>query len=138
MIVFDLKCSRGDVFEAWFGSNEDYADQQQRGLVSCPLCGDGTVEKAVMAPRIGVGSGGSEEGIKEALAALASAQRAALENSTYVGDSFAAEARAMHSGEADSRPIHGVATPVEAQSLKDDGVPIARLPLPVVPPGQEN
>ena len=40
MIVFDLKCGTGHVFEAWFGSSADYADQQARGLVDCPICGD--------------------------------------------------------------------------------------------------
>ena len=53
MIVFDLRCSpEGHVFEAWFGSSDDYDSQQARGLVQCPLCGAGEVEKAVMAPRV--------------------------------------------------------------------------------------
>ena len=34
MIVFDLSCSQGHRFEGWFGSSEDYASQQERGLVS--------------------------------------------------------------------------------------------------------
>jgi hypothetical protein len=52
MIVFDLKCGDGHVFEAWFGSTRDYESQQARGLVSCPLCGNGDVVKAVMAPAV--------------------------------------------------------------------------------------
>ncbi|WP_336964957.1 DUF1178 family protein [Sphingobium aquiterrae] len=52
MIVFDLKCGEGHVFEAWFGSSGDYEGQQARGLVSCPLCGNGHVAKAVMAPAV--------------------------------------------------------------------------------------
>ncbi len=32
MIVFDLKCSNDHVFEAWFGTSEDYVGQQARGL----------------------------------------------------------------------------------------------------------
>ena len=53
MIVFDLKCERqGHVFEAWFGSSADYADQQARGLLTCPICGDAQVVKAVMAPAV--------------------------------------------------------------------------------------
>lgn len=54
MIVFDLRCQHGGhVFEAWFGSSADYEAQQQRGLLSCPICGDTVIEKAVMAPAIG-------------------------------------------------------------------------------------
>ena len=51
MIIFDLQCApAGHVFEAWFGSTDDYEEQQARGLVSCPICGDGEVDKAPMAP----------------------------------------------------------------------------------------
>lgn len=137
MIVFDLKCSASHVFEAWFGSNEDYEDQRNRGLVSCPLCGDGTVGKAAMAPRIVQGTD-APENVKAMLTALAEAQRSVLENSTYVGDRFASEARAMHSGDAAPKSIHGVASLVEAKALQEEGVPIVPLPLPVLPPGQEN
>lgn len=53
MIVFDLRCGSGHVFEAWFGSSSAFADQQERGLLACPLCGDTQVTKAVMAPNVG-------------------------------------------------------------------------------------
>src|SRR3546814_4404675 len=52
MIVFDIRCSSAHVFEAWFGSTEDWEDQRRRKLVSCPVCGSGEVEKAVMAPAV--------------------------------------------------------------------------------------
>lgn len=54
MIVFDLECRAGSHrFEGWFGSSDDFARQQQRGLVSCPVCGSSEVGKAVMAPNVG-------------------------------------------------------------------------------------
>jgi hypothetical protein len=35
MIVFDLQCSGGQHrFEGWFASSSDYAQQQERGLVT--------------------------------------------------------------------------------------------------------
>lgn len=52
MIVFDLSCANGHVFEAWFGSTEDYDGQRKRGLVTCPICGASDVTKAVMAPNV--------------------------------------------------------------------------------------
>ena len=51
-------------------------------------------------------------------------------NSDTVGDKFASEARKIHKGEAKARNIHGEATPSEAKSLKEDGVPFAAIPWP--------
>ena len=54
MIVFDLQCrSGGHRFEGWFSSSEEFARQQERGLVTCPECGSADVIKAVMAPNVG-------------------------------------------------------------------------------------
>ena len=148
MIVFDLKCGDGHVFEAWFGSSADYEDQRGRGLVQCPLCGSGEVGKAVMAPSVGrksnSGSGAPEmvtsdpQAVKAMLAALAEAQKQVLANSDFVGDRFADEARAIHLGESAHRAIHGRATPAQTQSLIEDGISVSPLPFPVIEPGQEN
>jgi hypothetical protein len=142
MIVFDLKCATGHVFEAWFGSSGDYDDQQARGLVTCPLCGDGSVVKAVMAPNVAAKGNQSPDvtpaAMKAAMRELARMQSKALETSTWVGRDFASQARAMHAGEQEQATIHGQATPAEAQALVEEGVPVAPLPLPVVPPEQAN
>ena len=159
MIVFDLVCGDNHVFEAWFGSSADYDAQRARGLISCPLCGSTEVGKAVMAPAVAAkgnrlpvptaapdtaGSPGKAvpmrggpplpAEMKSMLAALARAQAKALENSEHVGRRFAEEARAIHEGDAPDRVIHGEASPAEARALIEDGVPVAPLPLPVVPP----
>lgn len=140
MIVFDLKCGGGHVFEAWFGSSSDYEDQRARGLVSCPLCADASIDKAVMAPNVGAkgnrhaGATPSPDVVKAAMAALAQAQQQVLANSEWVGTTFASRARAMHLGEEDHAPIHGQASVEEAKALADEGVAVAPLPFPVVPP----
>ena len=142
MIVFDLKCGHGHVFEAWFGSSAAYDAQKAGGLVACPICGSGEIDKAVMAPNIGAKSNQvpavPAEAMKAAMAALAAAQGKALENSTWVGTAFADRARSMHLGEAPVTQIHGQATADEAKALIDEGVPVAPLPLPVVPPKASN
>ncbi len=154
MIVFDLRCgSQGHVFEGWFGSGADYEEQRARGLLTCPLCGSGTVSKAPMAPAVPAKerpssdaaapgradlSAGAPEEVKALLAAAAAVQRKLLASSESVGDRFAEEARAIHLGEAEARAIHGRATLADAASLAEDGVAIAPLPFPVVPPEQEN
>lgn len=138
MIVFDLRCAGGHVFEAWFGSSAAYDEQRAGGLVACPMCGNGEIDKAVMAPNVGAkGNRGPTvppEAMKAAMAALAAAQSKMLEKSTWVGAAFADKARSMHLGEAPVEQIHGQTTAEEAKALIDEGVPVAPLPLPVIPP----
>lgn len=157
MIIFDLKCSHGHVFEAWFGSSSDYEDQKARGLLSCPICGDGEIGKAVMAPAVPAKSNTRSDdrpaptghavpmqtmpdpaAMREMMAKIATAQAEALKNSEWVGRNFAEKARAMHYGEADHQSIHGEVAPEEARSLVEEGVPVAPLLVPVVPPESRN
>ena len=146
MIVFDLKCGNaGHVFEAWFADSGAYADQKARNLLLCPICGDTDVGKALMTPNIG--AKGNRQAIvpvakepdgKAMLAALAKAQAAALENSTWVGDQFDSKARAMDAGEIKQASIHGQVTRGEARALIEDGIAVSPLPFPVIPPDQRN
>jgi hypothetical protein len=131
------------VFEAWFGSSAAYEEQRASGLVACPMCGDETIEKAVMAPNVAdkgnqAPAAPPPAAVKAAMAALAQAQAKALEGSRYVGVAFTAKARAMHLGEEPHAPIHGQATLDDARALIEEGVPVAPLPLPVVPPEASN
>lgn len=133
MIVFDLQCQKGcETFEVWFRSSADYEEQRVAGLVECPFCQSANVEKAPMAPRV------PRKGSESPLARLAAIQAEILKESRWVGDKFAETARAMHDGEVEREPVHGEATLEQAKSLVDDGVPVAPLPLPVMPPNQVN
>lgn len=160
MIVFDLECRpAGHRFEGWFASSGDFADQQVRGLVTCPHCGSASVAKAVMAPAIGrkgnqapslpTSDGSKGEGalaapapspqqVEAALTALAGLQAEALKHSRWVGSGFAEQSRAMHYGEREAESIHGKASIEEARDLIDEGIAVMPLPLPVVPPEQAN
>ncbi|HEX6072515.1 MAG TPA: DUF1178 family protein [Sphingomicrobium sp.] len=133
MIVFDLHCrDGGETFEAWFRSSSDYDEQRAAGLVQCPFCQSGNIAKAPMAPRL------PRKGSGEPLVRLAAVQTELLKDSRWVGDKFADTARAMHCGEIEQERVHGKATLEQAKSLIEDGVPVAPLPLPVVPPNQVN
>ena len=133
MIVFDLHCGDGgERFEAWFASNADFERQSQSGLVCCPYCSSTNVAKAPMAPRVAAKTATAP------LARLAALQGAILKDSQWVGDRFAETARAMHGGDVEPRQVHGQATADQARALVEDGIPIAPLPLPVVPPDQIN
>ena len=146
MIVFDLRCAQAHVFEAWFGSSADYEAQAARGFVTCPICGDASIEKAVMAPAVAPKSNQTRapapaepvaapvaahppEAIKAVLAVLAEVQAKVEANCDYVGDRFADEARAIHLGEAEARGIYGEATPEQAEALRDEGIEVAPLPF---------
>ena len=134
MIVFDLQCrAQGERFEAWFHSNADYEEQRAGGLVQCPFCESKDVEKAPMAPMVPRKSASGD-----ALARLAAVQSKMLEKSEWVGGDFADTARKMHNGEIEPKLVHGQASVADAKSLVDDGIPIAPLPLPVIPPSQVN
>jgi hypothetical protein len=52
MIVFDLKCRNGHVFEAWFNSASSFGRLQRAGHVACAVCGSSKIEKALNAPNI--------------------------------------------------------------------------------------
>jgi len=52
MIRYALACAKGHSFESWFQNSAAYDKQVKRGLVTCPLCGDAKVEKAIMSPRV--------------------------------------------------------------------------------------
>lgn len=54
MLVVDLVCDKGHVFEGWFASGQDLSDQQSRGLVQCPVCGDPQVRRKPSAPHLNV------------------------------------------------------------------------------------
>jgi hypothetical protein len=157
MIRYALKCASDHRFESWFQSAAAYDGLAKAGHLSCPVCGDTKVEKAIMAPRVSSGEASARpapaaSGAKSAVPAVAErplstpshpaeqmlrALREHVEKtSTYVGPRFAQEARAMHLGERDATVIHGEATPDEARALIEDGVPIAPLPLP--PRGRSN
>jgi hypothetical protein len=157
MIVFDLRCALGDHrFEAWFASSDSFADQQARGLIVCPVCGDSDIGKAVMAPRVGAKSNQLTlaaparqtdspqagdipvEIVRKVVAAIAAKQAEMLPQSRWVGRDFADAARAMHEGRVPEDLIHGQASRDEAQALRDDGIAAMPLLVPIAPPDAVN
>jgi hypothetical protein len=162
MITFDLVCApHSHRFEGWFASSAEYERQLKADMLCCPTCGSAEISKAVMAPNIArkgnqgvsIAQAQREDNdqtvavsnqpempaeIEKAIAELSKLQSRMLENSDWVGNKFAEEARAIHYGEQPTRIIHGEATANEAQALFDEGVTVAPLPLPYVPPEAKN
>ena len=138
MISFSLHCAKGHAFEGWFASSAAFESQQTAGSLSCPVCGNGDVAKALMAPAISTGRKRESMQVAAhipdeatAIAAVRRLRRELTENADYVGKKFAEEARRIHYDEAEKRGIYGEATPDEARSLIEEGIEFH--PLPVLP-----
>jgi hypothetical protein len=152
MILYALHCERGHAFESWFQSSSAYDSQVKRKLVTCPACGSAKVEKAIMAPQIVSKKGRARaEPVaaapaeattpsstpllmaqeRELRAKLKELREHIVKNADNVGERFPNEARKMHYGDIEHRPIYGEASQDEARALIEEGVDVT--PLPVLP-----
>jgi hypothetical protein len=148
MKVLNLQCSHQHDFEGWFASEDDFHQQLERGLLSCPMCGDAQVRKMLSAPRLNLGRtreepvarAGSDEGLvelgrtapgSELQGRLLRAVRELMSQTEDVGERFADQARAMHHGELEQRNIRGRTTPEVAMELIEEGIDV--MPLPALP-----
>lgn len=157
MIIFDIKCNFGHVFEAWFGSNAVFEVQRDSAQIECPVCGTREVSKAIMAPNIATKSnrkqptarpsetdrqmdiGDMTESVgmtslppklqNELEQVLGKVQEHVEKNCDYVGQDFPEEARRIHYGETAHRGIYGEATIEESEELLDEGIDIIALPM---------
>lgn len=147
MKVLNLQCAHQHGFEGWFGSEDDYTSQLERGLVSCPMCGDVHIQKKLSAPRLNLRAGrhetpagpaagaavamsnhGGQPDLVAMQARIMQALREVMANTEDVGERFADEARAMHHGEVEHRQIRGQASPQEALELMEEGIEVIALP----------
>lgn len=145
MIVFDLHCKSGHRFEGWFASAKEFASQKKRGLLSCPSCGDASIERGLSAPRLNMGAQERKQvpvpsqktPDMEGKDPFAVAQMLysrmldeILTKSEDVGKKFPEEARKIYYQESPGRAIRGQATQEEHDALVDEGIPVARFPIP--------
>jgi len=142
MIKFSLDCDNGHSFDGWFSSSKDFDDQQEKGLVSCPVCNCEKITKSLMAPSVSTSRKKDAQREKMAVATVNQAQAEimtkmreirdeVIKNADDVGDKFPEEARKIHYGEAKSRGIYGEANKEDVKELLEEGVSIA--PLPILP-----
>ena len=156
MIRYNLRCESGHAFESWFQSSQAYETQEKRKLVNCPSCGSAKVERAIMAPQI-VSKKARDRALPAPVATpevtsdtklsastpLMMAQERELrakikelrdhivQNADNVGERFPDEARKMHYGDIEHRPIYGEASPEEAKQLHEEGIEFH--PIPILP-----
>jgi hypothetical protein len=151
MIRYTLRCERDHTFESWFQNSSAYDQQVRRKLVACPICNSDSIEKAIMAPQVVSKKGRAQAAEPSPAPEAAPAESTPLmmtqerelrtklrelrdhivNNADNVGERFPNEARKMHYGDIEHRPIYGEASREEARALIDEGIEVS--PLPVLP-----
>lgn len=134
MIRYDLHCESAHRFEGWFTNSTGYDDQRAAKQIVCPHCGSTDIEKALMAPSVTKPSEAPAIGPREFFNQVRQVRQKILSETEDVGTAFPEQARQMHSGETEHKPIRGNATPEQVKELKEDGIPIA--PVPPEPPSE--
>jgi hypothetical protein len=145
MIVFDLQCESGHRFEGWFSSAEDFDSQKTRGLLACPACASKAIERMPSATRFNRGAqapGPAQPSTLQKTPEMEGKDPFAIAQMLYsrmldevlkaedVGREFPAEARKIFYSQSLGRAIRGQATTEEHKELLDEGIPVARLPVP--------
>ena len=134
MIIYDIQCDQGHIFEGWFADRGAWIEQRAKDLVTCPICGSVKVEVLPSAVALRSTRAGQLQKKDETNASPQQALRqlndfiaSHFEN---VGDQFADVALKIHYGEEHERNIRGTTTPAEEENLRSEGVSFIKIPLP--------
>jgi hypothetical protein len=137
MIAYDLKCGKGHAFEGWFDDYRSFRAQQKKGLVTCPICNDATVNRVpstfsirsseAASPPARKGAGTDPEQIRQKIVDFVE------KNFDNVGTDFAKEALKMHYGVTEPRNIRGSSTEKEEETLREEGIDFIKIPMPASP-----
>jgi hypothetical protein len=160
MKVLNLRCDNAHSFEGWFGSEQDFQDQTERGLLACPVCASLAVQRMPSAPHLNLSgvrepatstqaaptpapsvasapaqvstaaSGMGEAEIEHIKSLLTAAVHQLIAQTEDVGERFPDEVRRMHYGEIETRGIRGQASAEQKAELLDEGIEVLSLPLP--------
>ena len=129
MIRYTLNCNNGHQFDSWFSDSASFEKLREKGHLECAICSSKKVEKSLMAPVV---TPKKKETLLSKQSALEKEIKALkhkiMATATDVGENFSAEARAMHYGEKEEKPIVGKTTIDEAKELAEEGIPFTPLP----------
>ena len=129
MIKYTLNCNNGHQFDSWFSDSASFEKLRENGHLECAICSSKKVEKSLMAPVV---TPKKKETLLSKQSALEKEIKALKQKikatATDVGENFSAEARAMHYGEKEEKPIVGKTTIDEAKELAEEGIPFTALP----------
>jgi hypothetical protein len=132
MIAFDLKCSKGHIFEGWFRNSQSFEEQNSKKLVNCPICSNTKIKRIIspVATRlVSRGEPGKEEITIDYSRLAKEVVDYVHKNFDDVGHDFTREALKMHYGVADRRNIRGSATPQDEKVLREEKIEFFKIPL---------
>ncbi|MBW2630740.1 MAG: DUF1178 family protein [Deltaproteobacteria bacterium] len=133
VIIYDLKCERSHIFEGWFNDRTAFEAQKEKKLVACPVCGSSNIEIVPSSITVmGKDAGRLNENNKKLSPVKALRMFNEYMDKTFedVGGKFAEVALKIHIGEEDSRNIKGTVTKSEEDTLREEGVPFVKIPIP--------
>lgn len=156
MIKYQLLCQLDHEFEGWFSDSVSFSSQVEKQLVECPLCGSHEVRRALTAPNLNSPkmrkssdearlsladgavtdtpipdnqeAGAQAKAMGQAMTALRQLHKKIQADFTNVGEKFAEEARKIHYGESEAKPIYGTSTHEEREELAEEGIEFYQLP----------
>jgi hypothetical protein len=133
VIIYDLKCKKDHKFEGWFKDRSAFEEQNGRGLVVCPVCGEAGAD--VVPSSVAV-MGREMKLSKKNQSRELSPMRAIQQFNEYlekkfddVGQKFAEVALRIHRGEEEARNIKGTTTNQEEETLREEGVQFFKVPI---------
>ena len=141
MIVFDLACVCGYIFEGWFHDREHFENQRSASFLECPRCGSTEIRKILSPVRFQSASREVDNlldkhpaepvSAEDAARALETLQKFVEDNFQDVGADLAQEALKIHYGVAEPKNIRGFATEPEEKKLQEEGIKLLKIPMPV-------
>ena len=128
MINYNLFCDKCKfTFNSWFSASSEFDRLKKKKLITCTYCGSYKISKSIMSPNVS-----RIEQIdkikKEVRKKILEYQKFIKENSTYVGEDFAHEARSLHYDKKKSKTIYGKATQEEINDLDEEGIETTTIP----------
>ena len=138
--ILDFSCANGHVFEGWFANDKEWQEEMAAGTFVCPICGSGEITRRLTAPHFSRVKGTTRtevakdvtvrEGQKRAelQAKAMKALRTVAESAEDVGERFPDEVRGMKEGKTAMRLVKGKCDPKEAETLREEGIPVMPLP----------
>ena len=130
MIKYNLKCKNKHEFESWFSDSKEFEKLIKKKLIECLFCKTKSVKKSIMSPRISNKKkiNFPYKEIKRMKKDLVKLRKFVEKNFEYVGENFPSEVRKTYYDKKKDKNIYGVATPKEAQELKEEGIDLTSIP----------
>ena len=142
MIIFDLECMNGHTFEGWFDNKEDMENQQEKGILTCPVCETNAVIQKLSAIAVRTKTTIPVREPKIDIKAVEEFGKKISEfvenNFENVGSKFTEEALKMHYDASEPRNIRGTTTKDEDKLLEKEGIQTIKIPLPKDPKEEMN